>query len=160
MGAVLWGENRSMIEDPAKFWRKQMSKIGPPEIRAMGSDPSEWDSDLPEQVQPGDVRSVVFDRGNPNAPMKWEKTEEGLGDDYDLDDISYSIMGSFNDWTAEVMEDGDIPGLRCVIVDVPQSGQIEFRFTQTVDDDQILAPASDKCSKKTAPIVGPAAGLT
>merc|ERR1712146_364497 len=57
-------------------------------------------------------------------------------------------------------EDGDVPGLKSFTVDVPSSGQIEFRFVQTVDDDMGLAPASDKCSKKTSPIVGPAQGLT
>jgi len=160
--AVMWGDNRDLAENPAKLWQKQLSKMSPPEIRAVGSDPSEWNSDLPDQVpKAGDVWSVTVDRGaGPNAPIKWEKTEEGLGEEYDLDDVSYSIIGSFNDWRPEIMEDGDVAGIRMIVIDVPDSGQVEFRFVQSVDDDMILAPVSDKCSKKTAAIVGPSAGLT
>lgn len=160
--AVMWGENRSMISDPTKFWRSKLSKMSAPEIRAYGSDPSEWESDLPDQVtKPGDVWSVTVEKGAPpGAPMKWEKTEEGIGDEYDLDDISYSIIGSFNEWTPQLLEDGDVPGLRSILVEVPYSGIVKFRFVQTVDEEMVLAPASDNCSKKTAQIVGPSQGLT
>jgi len=159
--AVLWGEDRLIVENPDKFWQKQMAKMSAPEIRASGIDPADWSSDLPEQVaRPGDVWSVIVDKGNLNAPKKWEKTEEALGEEYDIDDISYSIIGSFNDWTPDLMEDGDIPGLKNILVEMPENGQVEFRFVQTVDEDIVLAPASHKCSKKTAPMEGPAVGLT
>jgi acyl transferase domain-containing protein len=158
--AVMWGENKLVVTDPKEFWRKQMSKMSPPEIHAIGPDPAEWSSDLPEAPRPGDVWSVTVQKGESNAAIKWEKTEEGLGDDYDLDDVCYSIVGSFNDWKPEVLEDGDVPGLRSITIEVPGNGPVEFRFVQTVDDDMVLAPVSDKCSKKTAAIVGPAVGLT
>jgi hypothetical protein len=157
--AVMWGEDKALVTDPKKFWHKKMSKMSPPEIRAFGSDPTEWETDLPDQAKPGDVWSVTIDRGSPDAPMKWEKTEEGLGDEYDADDISYSIVGNFNEWSPQMLEDGDVPGLRSILVEIPESGVVQFRFVQTVDEDMVLAPSSDNCSKKTSKIEGPSAEL-
>merc|ERR1711879_1051001 len=158
----MWGENKPLTSDPDKFRSHWMSKMSPPDIRAPGPDPSEWDADLPDQlVKPGDVWSVVLEKGAPaDAPMIWQKTEEGLGDEIDLDDVSYSIVGDFNSWTAQMMEDGDAPGSRNIIVEVPDSGELRFRFVQTVDEDMVLAPAQDHCTKKAAQIVGPAPDLT
>lgn len=161
VNAVLWGLNKDLASDPKKLWQNQLKKMKAPEIRAVGNDPAEWDSDLPGQAaKPGEVWSISVDKDGPPGAMRWEKTEEGLGDEYDPDDVSYSIIGSFNEWVPEMMEDADVPGLRTITIDMPASGQVEFRFVQTVEEDVVLAPASDKCSKKTAPIEGPAPGLT
>merc|ERR1719272_425408 len=77
---ILWGENRSLVTNPNKFWQKQLGRMRPPEIRALSVDPAHWDTDLPDQVaKPGEVWSVSVQAGAlDNTTMKWEKTEEAL----------------------------------------------------------------------------------
>jgi len=157
--AIYWAENKYQIPDPSLLFRKKLSAMKPAEVRAVGSDPSDWDTDLPDDVKPGDMFEIPLDSSE-DASMKYVKMEEGLDEDVDEDDIAYSIVGSFNDWTPEMMEAGDVPGQKTIMVEVPSSGQINFRFVQTVDEDMVLAPTADNCMKKTAPIVGPMAGLS
>merc|ERR1719313_1833546 len=91
---ILWGENKALIADPRRIWQKRMSKMKRPGIRAYGSDPAQWLSDMPDEAaKPGDVWTVTLKPGEQDEgkPLRWEKTEEGLGDELDFDDIGYSI---------------------------------------------------------------------
>ena len=53
-------------------------------------------------------------------------------------DIFQSLAGNIS---CCLLQDGDIPGLRIIMIDVPENGQVEFRFVQTVDDDMARSSA-------------------
>lgn len=159
---VLHGENQYLTSDPRKMFMKRLRLMKDPEVRPIGKDPSTWETDgLERTANPGDIYSVTITKDDEESkPIKYVLEQEGLGDDYDRNDTSYSIVGNFNGQEPLVLEDGDVPGLRSVIVEVPDSGELEFNFIQTLEPEKVLAPATHKCRRKTAPIEGPAEGLS
>merc|ERR1712039_1111291 len=71
----------------------------------------------------------------------------------------YTITGNFNEWTDDRMEDGNVPGLYTAEIEVPQDGVLEFRFLMNGNSDQIICPAVDNCTRRSADIIGPEEGL-
>merc|ERR1712224_575091 len=90
-----------------------------------------------------------------DMPVKWVKEEEAPELDDGEDDF-YCVTGLFNDWDVDRMEDGPVKGLRTLALVVPEDGKLEFRFLKNGEEDQVLYPAVDKCTRKSTPILGPA----
>merc|ERR1711918_34619 len=85
-----------------------------------------------------------------------ESASDELVDD---EDTFFAITGNFNSWEEDRLAPGDVPGQHTCTVAVPESGVIEFRFLREGSSDQVIAPATENCTRKTTPIVGPKAGL-
>jgi hypothetical protein len=158
--AVLFGENQNLVSDPRRMFQRKLGMMSAAEVRPIGKDPDAWETDgLYRVAKPGDVYSVTITKEDDAARSKVYVLEsEGLGDDCDPNDTSYSLV--FNGEDALVMDDGDVQGLRSIIVEVPESGEIVFNFVQTLEPEKVLAPATDRCSRRTAKISGPATDLT
>lgn len=65
-----------------------------------------------------------------------EHGEDG-GDLDDGEDDFYCVTGPFNEWDADRMEDGNVTGLRTIVLDVPRSGTLEFRFLKNGEEHQV-----------------------
>jgi polyketide synthase-associated protein len=160
--AVLHGENQYLTADPRKMFMRRLNVMSPPEVRPIGKDPSSWETDgLERSAKPGDIYAVTITKDDgASQPIKYVLEQEGLGEDYDPNDTSYSVIGNFNGEEPMVMEDGDVPGLRSIIIEVPPSGEIEFNFIQTLEPEKVLAPITNRCRRRTAKISGPAEDLS
>jgi len=162
--AVFWGRDLSWLPDVKKLFRKKLSKMSPPEIHPIGTNPADWEHNLPDNtILPGTVYSIPISKDDPeDAAIRYIKEEEGLEDGAMECDVAYSINYTDNDgeWTTEQMDPGAVSGLRSCFVEVPTNGRIEFNFCQTVMPDLVLAPAQNMCARKTAEIEGPGEGLT
>merc|ERR1712217_407902 len=136
--------------------------MSPPEVRPVGDDPDEWESDLPPaDIKPGDIFTITMSSDDPpDAPIKWVKEDTIEEEDEDDEDAFFSITGNFNSWEDDRMAPGDVPGQNITTVTVPESGILEFRFLKDGDSEQVVAPAVPDCTKKCAPIIGPKAGVT
>jgi polyketide synthase-associated protein len=158
--AVFWGENASVNAGDSQKFMKRLSMMAAPVVSPNGKDPSEWETDGLEYVaNDGDTYSVTITKDDAvDKPIKYVLEQEALGLDFDPNDTSYDIC--FNNGEQLTMESGDVPGLRSVILEVPLGGEIEFNFVKTMEEDFVLAPAVNRCRRKTSPISGPAEGLT
>lgn len=158
---VFWGRKFEEQLDISQQILKRLAKMKPPEVRPIGDDPDDWESDFPDaDARPGERWMISFSPDDPpNAAIKWVKdyapdvTEEE-------DDASFSILGNFNAWIEEPMLPGSVPGQGMALVTVPDSGILEFRFLKEGDVDQVIGPAVPDCTRKNTPILGPTKGLT
>lgn len=157
--AVFFGQNIYRNADDSKMFMRRLALMAPPVVKPTGKDASDWETDGLEYVaNQGDTYSITILKDDaPDKPVKYVLEQEALGPDYDPNDTSYDIC--FNDGEQLTMQSGDVPGLRNVIIEVPSSGQIEFNFRKTMEEELVLAPATDRCRRKTSPISGPAEGL-
>jgi len=150
--AILWGSAQSDIINPEAVVLAKIRKMAPPEVRVNGDDPAMWEWDGPDEtVKPGDKYMLSLDG---DSALRWTKEEEGEEPDDGEEDF-YCITGPFNDWEADRMEDGAVPGLRTITVEGPSSGSLQFRFLKNGEEDQILYPEYDECTRKTAAVLGP-----
>mmetsp|Transcript_25791 Transcript_25791/g.54438 ORF Transcript_25791/g.54438 Transcript_25791/m.54438 type:complete len:956 (-) Transcript_25791:102-2969(-) len=153
---ILW--NKSILETPdvATAFMKRLKTMQPPEVRVNGSDPSQWEWDGPDASdKPGTKYKIEIASDDTfDTTIKWEKIEDGTLLDDGEDDF-YCITGTFNDWDIDRLEDTNIIGMRTVTVDMPETGELQFRFLKNGNEDEIFYPAYDKCSKKAAPVLGP-----
>ncbi|CAJ1362740.1 unnamed protein product, partial [Effrenium voratum] len=156
--AIFWGEDVYHAPTNTELFQKRLRQMSPPEVRVNGSDPALWDWDGPDQlILPGDKYSIEMNPDDPaNAPQRWFKEDTG-GEMDDGEEDVYCISGSFNDWDIEEMEDGPVCGLRTITLRVPASGQVEFRILKNGNDNEVIYPADDKCSRKLTMIYGPSA---
>jgi len=156
---IFWGKGMTDVGSIRERILKRLSKMSLPEVRPVGSNPNEWESDLPEaDVRPGDVYKISISSDDPpDAPIKWVLESRRPAED---EDSFYCITGNFNEWKEDRMEMGFQPGHHVTVVEVPDSGVLEFRFLKDGDQDQVLAPELPSCTKKLVPILGPKAGLT
>lgn len=131
--------------------------MAPPEVRVNGSDPSAWEWDGPDAggLMKEKYSITVTSQDAKDAPVTWVKESDGVMVEDDDEDDFYCITGPFNEWDSDRMEDGAVPGLREFTLEVPESGEIEFRFLKNGEEDEILYPPIDKCTRKNAPILGP-----
>jgi len=149
---ILWGNTQLDMDDPENVVLKRIRKMAPPEVRVNGDDPSMWEWDGPDEtVKPGDKYSLNLGE---DSAIRWIKEEEGGEVDEGEDDF-YCITGPFNDWEADRMEDGAVPGLRTIILEGPASGALQFRFLRNGEEDEVLYPEYDQCTRKTAGVLGP-----
>jgi len=158
---VIWGSKSGQDSDPLAVLQKRLSKMSPPEVRVVGDDPSEWETDGPNQdVDPHAKYTIEITSTDPiDAPQKWVRIDDE-GDQEDDEDSFYVITGNFNSWEEDRLAPGTARGQHTVIVTVPATGILEFRFLKDGDVEKAVGPETPNCSKKTAPIVGPTKGLT
>mmetsp|Transcript_16213 Transcript_16213/g.38010 ORF Transcript_16213/g.38010 Transcript_16213/m.38010 type:complete len:552 (+) Transcript_16213:2-1657(+) len=155
---IMWGQSLFGIPDVPSALLKRLRRMKPPAVRVAGADPAEWEWDGPEKdIKPGDKYKIELDSTDAaDAAIVWEKVADGAEIDGDGEDDVYAITGPFNEWDTDRMEDGPVTGLRTITLEVPASGEIEFRFVKNDDEEGgCLFPAMDKCTRKTAPILGP-----
>lgn len=161
--AIFWGKKSGQDADPMVLLQKRIAKMAPPEVRVVGDNPDEWETDGPNQdPTPGVKYKIEINSFDPvDAPQKWVRDEAGDEAEADDDeDVFYSITGSFNGWEEDRMAPGNVSGQHTTLVTVPSSGTVEFRFLKDGDVDMVVGPATPQCTKKTAPIIGPEKGLT
>jgi len=159
---IYWGRNHAReLPGVKEQIILRMKKMAPPEVRPVGDNPDEWESDLPEaDVKPGDQYVIRFSSDDPpDAPLKWEK-KEGYEEAEEDDDAFFSITGNFNGWEDDRMAPGDVPGQNITTVTVPAGGVLEFRFLKDGDTEKVVCPEVPNCTRKCAPIIGPEAGLS
>nr|AQS99215.1 type I polyketide synthase [Gambierdiscus excentricus] len=160
---IYWGRNQARQAGTVKERiLRRMSKMAPPEVRPVGDNPDEWESDLPDaDLKPGDTFVITFSSEDPpDAPIKWRRKETALEPVEDDDDAFFSITGNFNGWEEDRMAPGDVPGQNVTTLTVPSGGVLEFRFLKDGDSEKVICPEVPDCSRKCAPIIGPEAGLT
>lgn len=161
---IFWGHNILVNEDYDRQMRKRIQKRPAPEVRVLGKDPEEWDADFPDlrTLKPGAKISVTLNKDDDlEDKLKWEVVNDGPDEsEAGEDDSFYAICGNFNEWEDDRMAAGDVPGQHTITIEVPDSGILEFRFFKDGEKDQVLAPASEDCDRKTETIKGPAKGLT
>eukprot|EP00440_Ansanella_granifera_P036668 gb/GFBE01039780.1/.p1 GENE.gb/GFBE01039780.1/~~gb/GFBE01039780.1/.p1 ORF type:complete len:934 (+),score=220.82 gb/GFBE01039780.1/:1-2802(+) len=158
---VFWGKSIAGKEDVQSLLLRRISKMSPAEIRPVGTNPDNWDSDLPDaDIGPNDQYSIVLGPEDPiDEPIKWIKME-GRQEMDDENDVFYTITGTFNSWQQDSMAPGTVPGQHTIVIFVPADGAVEFRFLKNGDEKQVLAPQINKCPSKCMPIRGPQEGLT
>jgi hypothetical protein len=155
--AVIWSEDVKKAVNVSGQVMKRIANMKPPEVRAYGRNPDDWETDwLSKDAKPGDKYNVILSSDVPReSSIKVTKVEKPEDDE----EAYYSIAGNFNDWSADRMMEGEISGLFTATVEVPGSGSLEFKFLKNGDETQILAPLSPMCSKRLVPILGPQADL-
>jgi 3-oxoacyl-(acyl-carrier-protein) synthase len=160
---IYWGQNMSKVQGSIpQLIMQRIRKMAPPEVRPVGDDPDEWESDLPEaDMKPGDKYVITMKSDDPkDATLKWVKQESAPDEEEDEEEATYCITGNFNAWEDDRMMPGDAPGQHIVNALVPEEGVLEFRFLKDGDPDLVICPDREKCTKKTAKVVGPKEGLT
>ncbi|CAE8660277.1 unnamed protein product, partial [Polarella glacialis] len=100
---IFWGRNVGGVEDPRAQIMKRLEGMSVPEIRPIGSNPADWDSDLPDpDVRAGDRYAISLSPDDPiDEPIKWVKVS-GVADDGSNGEF-YSITGNFNFWQQDKM---------------------------------------------------------
>lgn len=161
--AVFWG--RKFLGEDVDFnqqIRRRLAKMSPPEVRVLGDDPGEWETDGPDHAaQPGDTFRIEINAIDPlDAPIRWVKKTDALEDmEEDDEDVFYSVMGNFNEWEEDRMAPGIVPGQHVSTIMVPSDGHVEFRFLKDGDVDKVICPSEQRCTRKSGEIWGPSAGL-
>lgn len=162
--AVIWGERQlvstGMPLETARVLRR-LAMMKPAEVRPIGDDPNDWESDLPGVgTKAGEQWVIRFTADDPaDAPIRWEKDYCAPVESGDSESATYSIVGNFSDWNAEDMDITD-GGHFVATAAVPASGSLEFRFLKDGTPDQVICPESAGCLRKTAPIYGPGSELS
>mmetsp|Transcript_89360 Transcript_89360/g.277960 ORF Transcript_89360/g.277960 Transcript_89360/m.277960 type:complete len:948 (+) Transcript_89360:61-2904(+) len=155
---AFWGQAcLATVANIETLFANRLKKMAAPEVRVNGSDPALWEWDGPDKdIKQGDSYTITLRSDDPlETPVKWVKEQDAAALD-DGDDDYYVMTGPFSDWEGERMEEGAVPGMRSYTAEVPESGVLEFRFLKNGEEDEVIYPAIDKCSKKTASILGPA----
>jgi len=152
--AVLWGQDANKALDTSGQVMKRIANMKPPEVRAYGRNPDDWETDwLTKSAQPGDKYNLVLTTDMPaDSRIKVNKVDAVKDDE---EETFYSIVGNFNGWIAETMMQGEIPGLYTATVEVPSSGSLDFYFSKNGSEKQKFGPDTPSCSKRLAPIMGP-----
>jgi len=162
--AIFWGSAVTDETDVRSLVLKKLRSFGPPEVIAMGSNPDDWESGYPARdARPGDKYKIYFSAEDSEGAgalrfVLDQRADEELADD-GADD-TFVITGNFNGWTEDIMSPGPFTGTHTFIARVQGTGNAEFRFLKNGEPDQVVCPAEDLCSKKSAVILGPGAGLT
>lgn len=143
------GQNSGSSQDILK----KLAEVPYPELRITEGGPDSWEYyGFAADAKSGDKYAVTLS----DSSRKYVLLEEAQ--EIDGCDVAYTITGSFGEPVQ--MEDGMVPGLKNVVVEVPENGEVEFNFYQTCKTEVVLAPKAYKCWKKSAPCEGPAEGLT
>lgn len=155
--AIFWGDSIDHPPTILEAAQRRLSMARVPEVRPLGPNPDDWDSDYPEaSCRLGDRYSVTIEAGDaPDAPVRWVREADSLPEHGDEDDASYDIVSNFNGWEPLRLVPGGAPGTHVATAEVPPSGFVEFRFLQDGDKQRVLAPATQSCRRKLEKILGP-----
>jgi len=156
--AIIWGQCDFLAGEASSKLAKLMMRMAPPEVRVNGSDPSEWEWDGPNNdLKPGERYVIHLSPDGTKEPIRYvkeEAPEEQEPADLEEEDY-YSISGPLNEWGMDTMEDGTVPGMHTIVVEVPSGGAVEFQFVKNNDPDKVICPEKDGAIFKTTPILGP-----
>eukprot|EP00439_Symbiodinium_sp_Y106_P047823 s4308_g6.t1 len=161
---VFWGMNVSIKEDVEKVWMKKLLSRPPPEVRPMGLDFDKWEADFPDtrMVRKGAKFSLSMGPDEGNEPLRWDVVDESREIEVDDMEATFAITGNFNNWDDEEaipMEDGEVPGVHRITLQVPAGGELHFHLLKGGNAKQIVGPAVDECTRKGAKIIGPQENL-
>jgi polyketide synthase-associated protein len=154
---IMWGQSPCDTPNVPSAIRHRIRSMQAPEVRVNGNDPTAWEWDGPDIfAKPGEKYKIDFDLKAPyEGAQNWQKVDDAPDPDDEEDDF-YCIVGPFNEWDADRMGDGPIVGMRTITLEVPESGELEFRFLKNGEEDQVIYPEVDKCTRKTGKVLGPA----
>mmetsp|Transcript_27194 Transcript_27194/g.63297 ORF Transcript_27194/g.63297 Transcript_27194/m.63297 type:complete len:935 (-) Transcript_27194:41-2845(-) len=158
---VFWGESLVRIPDAKTAVMKRIKGMAPPEVRPIGADPDQWDSDFWDaNWKPDDKYTIAFNPSDPvGVPMTWLKVE--TAEEAVLEEETFAITGNFNEWAADdFMVEGELPGVFIANVIIPDDGFAEFRFLVHGEVEAAIGPDTTKCARKLPPSVGPAEDVT
>jgi len=163
---ILWGRNDAMDIGALGAFEKKIRNASLPEVRPQGNSPDDWDHDYPaltmEEMKNNRYSLFLAPEAGPDEPLKWTKEEEvaaPVGEEDEVVEDFYAITGNFNSWADDRMIQSDVAGLHTITVEMPESGTLEFRFLKNSLDTEVIAPASDRCGRKSETILGPEEGL-
>jgi polyketide synthase-associated protein len=159
---VFWGINHAEVPDPETAFKQKLAKRPHPEVRPFGKNYDDWEADFPDTraYRKGATFSVTIKDKEESESVKWVLKNDGPDFDAEDEDTFFAITGNFNSWEDDRMAAGDAPGVHTVTVEIPDAGIIEWRFLMNGEKAQVLAPATNKCDRKTETIIGPAQSLT
>lgn len=123
-----------------------------PAITTEGNNPANWEyKGMGYSPQPGEKYQVVLTKDpiTEEESLVYEKVEEA-----EAPPEFYSTTGTHNEWGEDRMLDGDVPGLFYQEVEIPESGELEFRILAEGDTTKCIAP-KNTTAVKTTQIVGP-----
>mmetsp|Transcript_133308 Transcript_133308/g.285041 ORF Transcript_133308/g.285041 Transcript_133308/m.285041 type:complete len:962 (-) Transcript_133308:62-2947(-) len=157
---LFWGENLDEAPDRNVIFSKKLDERPAPEVRIVGNHPDQWDADFPDtrSIKKGAKYHISIDPNDVSEAIKWELVE---GEDEEDDDGFYALTGNFNNWSVdgqERMEPGNIDGLHLSVLEIPDSGILEFHILKDGDEDQVIAPATTSCGSKTEAVLAPEKG--
>jgi len=153
--AIFWGEGSKPEPDYKKLFLGKIRQA-PAQIIADGSDPALWEYRGPSlDAGPDEQYRIVLQKDllTNEESISYEKVVEA----YEPVEF-YCTTGNHNDWAEDRMLEGDVPGLFFQEVEVPDSGELEFRILAEGDPDKVIAP-ENTTSRKLDPIVGPTKDL-
>lgn len=159
---IFWGESLEAMPDLKMLWKKKVAARPQPEVRPLGPNPDDWEADFPDSrtLRNGTQYQITMSPDDPvDQPVKFELKQEAP--DLDIEDVGhyYYISGNFNKWGQDNMTATDVAGLSRFVVQVPESGTVEWRFLKDGDVNAVIAPKFTPCSRKSEAIVGPQKGL-
>jgi len=157
---VFWGESLGVVPNVSEMVLRKLAKLPPPEVRAIGDDPADWETDGPDfDAAVNDRYTITFSSADPpDMPAKWDKAEAAAP--VDDDDVFFAITGNFNGWESDRMSPGTVPHHHVATATVPDNGVLEFRFLQNDDTDEVVGPKIANCTRMSAPIMGPKRDVT
>jgi len=153
---IFWGEGLGDMPTVNEAILKKLQKMSWPEVRPIGDDPNDWETDgLEMNAKPNEKYTITFNSDDPpDTAVRWDKIQDTVDEEED-EDMFYAITGNFNAWESDRMSPGDLPGQHVANVVVPDSGSLEFRFLQEDDEAKVICPKTPKCTRKTEEIIGP-----
>merc|ERR1712232_92765 len=75
---IFWGESIELSGDILVAWYQRLRSSALPEVRPVGTNPDDWDSDYPAaDAKPGDTYTVTIESGETaTTPIKWVKVRD------------------------------------------------------------------------------------
>jgi len=161
---IFWGKYEGVVQDVERLWMKKLLSRPPPEVRPMGRNYDDWEADFPDTrlMKKGVKFSLSIGPDDGNEPLRWDMVEAGRDIEVEDMEATFAVIGNFNGWDAEEaipMEDGEVPGVHRLTLQVPSGGVLEFRLLKGNDSQQVIGPEVDDCTRKGAAITGPSANL-
>uniref|UniRef100_A0A7S1KV20 Uncharacterized protein n=1 Tax=Alexandrium catenella TaxID=2925 RepID=A0A7S1KV20_ALECA len=155
--AIFWGEESKETPNYQAIFLRKLKEYRPPVI-ADGTNPKNWEWSGPGFDWKDDAKYTVKLEKEVTGEfcVKYERQEEL---EIEVPEF-YSVTGTHNEWQDDRMMEGDVPGMYYVVVEVPDSGSLDFRVMVEGDNERLIGPDIEACRKRTAPIQGPEKDLT
>merc|ERR1712217_824159 len=119
--------------------------------------PEEWDTNGPPIFEENIGKTFQVEITADSKQSVWREVINAPSESKDKPGETFSIVGNWSEWTPERMpESEDIPGLFTATVLVPPGGEGCFHIIADESDSLALYPSVDRCTRKTAEIIGPA----
>mmetsp|Transcript_56138 Transcript_56138/g.162689 ORF Transcript_56138/g.162689 Transcript_56138/m.162689 type:complete len:634 (-) Transcript_56138:23-1924(-) len=152
--AVFWGASPEGVNQLQLFLK--LVRQNPPAVIMHGKDPVDWEFDSLRYNDEGGEKCIVTlekDPATSEISVRYDIVQSERPPSF------YCIVGSHNGWTDDRMVEGDVKGLWYAVVDVPDSGTVDFRLCADGLASRSLGPPEAACRSRTAPLIGPMEGL-